>query len=528
MEMEEEGEAKSLADYLQIVRRRKYLIVLPMLLLLILSVVVALILPPVYRAEATVLIEQQHIPTKLVQSTVVSLAEERIKQIEQKIMTVDNVNKIIEKYALYAEQRAKLNDTELAEDFRANTELILVSADVISGRRGQKATLAFKIAFNHKNPVIAQKVTNEIVTLYLDENIKNRTARALETTKFLDVEAEKFKLEIQKIENQVAEYKEKYSDSLPELLSVNVASISRVENQLQQLSLQETMLNERRVSLRTQLAITSPTAVTFDNAQSNVPETLATLEAQYQFLLNKYSAKHPDVKAIKRKIDKYDRSKDLSALQDVGSVTNPVYLQLKSEMDIAAIELQNIQGQRKKLQAILEQLEVRVSQTHQVERGYYDLMRDLENHRVKYQELKSKALDARLSQTLEEEQKAEKFSLLEPARVPSKPEKPNRLKILIMGFALAVGVGFGAGFGADILDGSIRGYRALEHITGVEPLVVIPYIENQHDIERSRKNKRNFVFIIVILIIGSIVAVHFLYKPLDLLWFKTWHRISML
>jgi len=528
MEMDEEGEVKSLADYLQIVRRRKYLIVLPMLLLLILSVVVALILPPVYRSEATVLIEQQHIPTDLVQSTVVSLAEERIRQIEQKIMTINNVNKIIEKYGLYVDQRSEMSDTELAEEFRANSELTLVSADVISGGRGKKATLAFKISFSHKKPEIAQKVTNEIVTLYLDENIKNRTARALETTTFLDEEAGKFKLEIQKIENKIAEYKEKYSDSLPELLSVNVASINRVENELQQLSLQEKMLNERRVSLRTQLAITSPTAVTFDNARSNVPETFAALEAQYQFLLDKYSVKHPDVKAIKRKIDKFDKSTDSSPVVEMGGITNPVYLQLKSEMDIAAIELQNIQSQRKKLGAILEQLETRVSQTHQVERGYYDLMRDLENHRAKYKELKSKALEARLSQTLEEEQKAEKFSLLEPARVPNKPEKPNRLKILMMGLALSVGVGFGAGFGAEILDGSIRGYRALEQITGIEPLVVIPYIENQQDLERSRKNKRNFVIITVILIIGSIMAVHFLYKPIDILWFKVWHRISML
>ena len=75
MELEIEGEIKSLADYWQMLRRRKYLIAIPMLVLLIISAVVALILPPVYRSEATVLIEQQHIPSDLVQSTVVSSPE---------------------------------------------------------------------------------------------------------------------------------------------------------------------------------------------------------------------------------------------------------------------------------------------------------------------------------------------------------------------------------------------------------------------------------------------------------------------
>ena len=103
MELEREEQLMSIADYLQIIHRRKYLIFVPMLLLLIISVVVALILPPIYRSEGTVLIEQQHIPTDFVQSTVVSLADERIRQIEQKIMTINNINGIIEKFNLYVE-----------------------------------------------------------------------------------------------------------------------------------------------------------------------------------------------------------------------------------------------------------------------------------------------------------------------------------------------------------------------------------------------------------------------------------------
>ena len=261
------------------------------------------------------------------------------------------------------------------------------------------------------------------MTLYLDENIKNITSRALETTTFLDEEAKKFKIEVQKIENQIAEYKEKYSDSLPELLEVNVASISRIESGLQRLALQEQMLNERLSSLRNQLAVTSPTVV-FNTTNSDEPETLASLKARYKNLLAIYSELHPNVIAIKRKIDEWDKS------EIPNGVNNPVYQQIKSEINLTVIQLENIRGERRKLQSTLEQLENRVSQTHQVERGYHELMRDLDNNRAKYQELKAKALDARLAQTLEEEQKAEKFSLIEPARVPTKPEKPDRFKIL--------------------------------------------------------------------------------------------------
>jgi polysaccharide biosynthesis transport protein len=523
MESEEE---KSLKDYLQIARRRKYTIIVPMLVLLLLSAIVAIVLPPVYRSKATILIEQQHIPSDLVKSTVVSFADERIRQIEQKLMTIDNLNKIIEKFDLYPQEKKAVNPSDLADQFRTSTTLELIKADVVGNGRNSKATLAFTLSFDHKVAATAQKAANELVTLFLDENIRSRTERAQESTKFLQEESEKVKLEIQKIENQLAEYKDKYSGSLPELLPVNMSSIARIENTLQQLQLQERMLDERKISLHNQLATTSPVLVEAGAGKSAVVESRGSLEAEYNSLLKKYSSTHPDVKAAKRRLDGYEEQKTESGQS--ANINNPAYIQLQSELAIAAVEVQNIGQQKIALAENLKKLEVNVSQTHQVERGYYDLNRDLDNHKAKYSELKSKYLEAKLSQNLEVEQKAEKFSLLEPPRVPDKPEKPNRIKILFVGFLASVFGGLGAGFLAEILDNSIRNHNALTQLMGSEPLVVIPYIKNQDDLNRSRRNKINFAVLGVLLLIGATVAVHFLYMPLDAVVNRVTDRLSML
>ncbi len=514
-------EEKTLKDYLLIARRRKYTIIIPMLILLMLSVVVTVVLPPVYRSKATILIEQQHIPTDLVKSTVVSFADERIKQIQQKLMTIDNLNKIIEKFNLYPKEKKLVNASDLAEQFKAATTLELIRADVIGQGRNSKATLAFTLAFDHREPATAQKIANELVTLFLDENVKSRTQRAEESTKFLQEEAEKFKIEIQKIETEIAEYKQKYSNSLPELLPVNMASIARIENTLQQLQLQEKMLEERRISLHNQLSAINP-RLTNEGKPGEIIETKESLEAAYQDLLKKYSVNHPDVKALKRKLDGFkDKSGAVSSV-----VNNPVYLQLQSELNIASVELQDIGKQKLVLTQQLKNLEGNVSQTHQVERGYFELMRDLDNHKAKYTELKAKSLEAKLSQNLEVEQKAEKFSLLEPPRVPEKPEKPNRIKFLFMGFVVSMLGGLGAGFAAETLDSSIRSHSTLASLTGAEPLVVIPYIENQDDFNRTRRNKINFALLAVFLLIGSAIAVHIFYMPLDVVFGKLSDRIS--
>ncbi|MCK5926433.1 MAG: lipopolysaccharide biosynthesis protein, partial [Methylococcales bacterium] len=92
---DEEKNSKSIADYLQIIKRRKNIIIIPMLSLWLLSLVVTLVLPPLYRSEALILIEQQSIPLDMVRTTVVSYVDQRIMQIGQKLMTVHSLNKII-------------------------------------------------------------------------------------------------------------------------------------------------------------------------------------------------------------------------------------------------------------------------------------------------------------------------------------------------------------------------------------------------------------------------------------------------
>ena len=526
--MEIQEESKTIKDFLQIARRRKYFIVIPMLLLLLSSVLIALLLPPVYRSEATILIEQQHIPIELIKSTVVSFADERIQKIQQKIMRIDNINKIIKKYSLYSKKAGQLSATELAEFFVDNVSLNVVSADVISQGRQSKATLAFDLSFDHKNAVIAQKVANELVTLFLAENARSRTERARETSVFLSEEATKYKQKIQEIEDKLAEYKDKYNDSLPELLPVTLASITRLENELLQLKLQEKMLNERKSNLRSQLAMTKSSIVFPRQSDGSQPVTLRSLKAEYSKLLAKYSESHPDVKAVKRKIKNFKPSDNKGSRNTGENNYNPIYLQLQSELKIVTVEAGSIGSRRAQLNEALRQLQENVSRTNQVERGYNDLQRDLKSNRAKYSELNAKYMDAKLAQTLEEEQKAEKFSILEPPRVPARPEKPNRIKIIFMGFMLSIFGGLGIGYLAEVLDGGIRGQSALINVTGFEPLVVIPYIINDEDLSRTRKNKINFIIIGVSVFVLLILAVHFLYIPLDLIMYKVLHKMELL
>ncbi|MDQ7090842.1 MAG: Wzz/FepE/Etk N-terminal domain-containing protein [Methylococcales bacterium] len=525
METEEETaqNGKSLADYVNILKRRKRIIIIPILIILEISIIIALSLPPLYRSEATIAIEQQSIPLD-VKTSVVSYVSQRIEQNRQKLMTVNNLSKIINKFNLYSEQYKKLNISDLADIFRSHTNFEVKPQDVIVRGKKSKATLSFKLSFDHKNPRIAQKIAFELVTLFLEENRKTRKRNALDTTTFFDDEAHKFILEIEKTETKMAEYKAKNKYSLPELLATNLSSINRIETNLSQLRLERTMLVAREITLRTQLLSISPVLAINTGNETEAIITLPMLMAKLESLSTKYSKAHPDIKSLQRRIDNFKQKETSSGYGQTKktgiTINNPPYLQVQDEIKLAEIRLQEIVKQKERLKKKLEKTESYVEATAQVERGYHAYVRDLENYKTKYQELKSKALAARLSQSLEEEQKAEKFVLLEQPVKPTKPESPKRLKFLLMGLGGAIGVGLVLGFLVELLDGKIRSYKNITAITGVDPLVVIPYISNQLDLDRKKKDKRSLgliVFSFSVLIIVTL-AIHVVYRKLYFLW----------
>ena len=81
-----EEETKDLREYLSAFRRRKKQILGAVIILFAISAAVAALWPAAYRSTATILIEQQEMPTDLVRSTISSYADQRIQVISQQVM----------------------------------------------------------------------------------------------------------------------------------------------------------------------------------------------------------------------------------------------------------------------------------------------------------------------------------------------------------------------------------------------------------------------------------------------------------
>ena len=489
-----EQDIKSIGDYWEIVKRWKIYFIIPSVTIFVITLLLVMFLPAIYRSEGTILVESQQIPTDFVESTITSYAEERIQVIKQIVMTRENLLKIIEKNNLYEEERKTEPVSRIIEMMHKNIFVEIISGDISGAmsRRRSAPSIAFTVAFEHPVPEVARSVTNELVTLFLSENLKSRTERASQTTSFLSNEAEKLKKELDIIETQVAEYKQQYKDSLPENLDLNTRLLEQAKRELDGIERDIKSERDQKAYLEVQLA-SLQTAIPTDREEPLTPkQQLAFLESQYKELTLKYGPAHPDIKRIERQITELKAQlvtrPDNS---DTNSVArNPAMMLAQAQISSAKSKILSLEKEREKIKEKIKMLEERILATPQVERGFKVLDRDYEKIKEKYEELKTKESSARLSQSMEEQSKAERFALIDPPDLPINPVKPSRKKILLIGLMFAFGGGLSLVIFRDYMDKNIYGAKQLTRIIKQAPLVTIPYIETSTDKARRRRFRK--------------------------------------
>jgi hypothetical protein len=102
----------------------------------------------------------------------------------------------------------------------------------------------------------------------------------------------------------------------------------------------------------------------------------------------------------------------------------------------------------------------------------------------------NKILEARISEGMEEHQKGEKFTLIDPASYPEEPVWPKRWLIILAGFIGSLGSGLAAVALAEQLDHSLERALELTSLTGLPVLGTIIRIVTQEDLIQAQRRRR--------------------------------------
>lgn len=534
----------TLRYYYHLVWRHKHYSIAAALLVTAMGVGLAYSLPKVYRSSAVLLMDVP-VSKASIQSTFTEYAGERIRAIAQKVMTTSHLLAILHEEDLYGVSSGKMGQDEIIDFFKKDTDIHILKSELTA----QEAVdaIAFNISFAYDNPVTAQRVANRLAQLFIEQNDIERTQRAAKVTEFLSGEADKLNKEIEAIDSRISAYKQEYKDNLPEQLQGNLAALDRKENELRETGQQIRLTQDRLSFLTVELAKARQTGLSALDTREPLSklDSLDTLKAKYLRLSALYSPSHPDVIRLKRQIASLDPAgatgPDPEALrgqlnqarrkrealdrkgypgphpdrqrldQEIAHLErqlgndkapypgvaetppeslNPMYLAVETQYKTSQSELESLQQKTVFLKSAIDALHQRILLAPEVEKGYLELVRERDHSVNKYNQLKEKLLDARLVQTLEQEQHGQTLTLLEPPMIPTHPDKTVRKKVALGGALLGIMAGLGVALLAELLNPKLRGYSALSELTGLMPLVVIPYIESPGEVEAKLSRQR--------------------------------------
>jgi uncharacterized protein involved in exopolysaccharide biosynthesis len=274
---------------------------------MLVTILLASLLPPHWRSAGIILIEQQEMPQDLVRSTVTSYADERVQVISKRVMTTETLLGIVNRYNLYTAERAKDTREALLGRMRKDIGLKMISADVIDPRSGHptSATIAFEVSYTSKSADQAAKVANELTTLYLNENLNNRTQLARDAATFLEAEGDRLNRHIGELEAQLAKFKEKNFQQLPEVTQLNMTLLDRTGEELRALEGRRNSLEQQRVFLEAQLALLKPNSAVFSDSGERILSTadrLKMLKSELASAKARYAPDHPDIARLEREV----------------------------------------------------------------------------------------------------------------------------------------------------------------------------------------------------------------------------------
>jgi uncharacterized protein involved in exopolysaccharide biosynthesis len=321
------------------------------------------------------------------------------------------------------------------------------------------------------------EVTDRLAEMFLSFNRETRTQQATDTHDFLRAQSDEVSKQIAVLEQRLADFKAKNGDALPEAQDRNQAALDRAERDLDATQRQILLSREQKNLLELQLSQLNPNL--FDPAGDWRTE-LAKLRADLAAAQQKYTPDHPDVRRLRRAIEAMSARTDLGPEKPTAP-DNPEYIQVANQLDTVKRGLSDLEATAARAREQIATYERSAKLAPEVERQYAQLQRDYQVAQERFHSIEASLSEAALGQVLETQQKGDRLTMIRKPFLPSRPDSPNRLGIILLGFLLGGGLAVGLAALRESSDPTIRSARDLHEITDIKPLAAVPVMLNGAD-----------------------------------------------
>lgn len=449
-------------DYVAAIRRRRWWLIAPIVASLIVGAALLVLLPKKYQAEATIGVQAPAVSPSLVNPSASFDNQERLRALRLQLLSDSVLLRVV------AEEANATGDaaTPLVNDLRANVK---VTVPEPVARTMQPPPLdAFRIGYTANDPAWAQRVTNRLATVFVEENSVTRTNTAEKSAEYLQAEQQRAFERLTELEGRLRLAKEAHIGRLPEQTGANLQTLTSLRQQLETNGMNLRHQQERRSMIQRQIEQMEQDAAKglAGGAGTSASDRVAALEAELAAARGMYTDKHPEVQrldaelklALKEAVAPQPRPNvDAKARLQV----DPAYRQLQADREMTTAAIRELERGISTLRGQIADYQGRVEAAPMVEQQLASVQREYALAQEQYNDATARLSTASLAQNVARNRDTEQFSMLYPASLPTEPVSPVPLRVMLIAIVAGLCLGVALALTREYLDPSVHSTRDL-------------------------------------------------------------------
>lgn len=453
----DEGHVLELQDYWQFLCRRRWWILGTLFVVWAVVWAASWLMPVKYRSVTTIMIEQQKVPKDYVESNVADDMQQRLNTIADQILSRARLQRIIDQFQLYPKGQKQLSPDDLVDNMRKDIEVELIPAAT-----SQKQISAFRVYYSAPTPLLAQQVTGQLTSLFIQENQTQQQQLSASATQFLSAEVDQARQKVAECNTRLNEFKARYVGQLPSQAQGNIQLLAGLQSRYDGLMTSLNTAQSQRLyleSMLNQYGAVAPSAETDGDSAASIDAELLRLHGALDNARGQYSEIHPDVVALKAQIAEAEKRKqriEKSAAENQKKTPKALSradiqamsprMQVEGQLKANQQQIRDTQAQLRGLEPQIAALQHRLQLSPLREQELADLMREYDQASQHYDELTKKQADSQMATNMENQQQGMQFSILDAPNLPDKVHSPNRKKLSLAGLALGLALGIAIAF----------------------------------------------------------------------------------
>ena len=469
----------TMQDYSAIFRRHKRALILLALLGPAVGYLLCFVLPKEYTSQTVILVEQPAVPTSYVTDISSGDLKQRLTTLQEQILSRSRLEAIILKFNLYAKDRAENGSMgPLVDRLRKKISVTPVKP-MAESNSTQLPGFIIKVA--DRDPAMAQKLCNEVASVFMNENQRVKHEEASGTTTFLTKQLEDAKAKLDDQDAKLAAFKSRYSGTLPDEQQANLNLLAGLNTQLdaatQSLNRAQQDKSFAESVLAQQLA-----AQAGDNPSAQ--KQLADMQSELSTLLARYTEDHPDVIRLRQNIADLKQKMVSAPAQNstssgsASAADTPEIQQLRAQVHQYDAVMKEKAAQQRDVQRQIAVYQSRLQLSPNVEEQYKQLTRDSASAADFYNDLLKKRSESSMVSDMNHQTLNAEFRILDPANLPDGPSFPVPLYFTLGGLAVGLLLGIGISVMSELRDKTLRTEEDVEFFLQLPTLAHIPSVEN--------------------------------------------------